>query len=144
MFLKGRSHHCQGTFLDASLSSSSSTVGVGAGVRLGVERQDGCRGRVAVEDDTAMFLDNPDSPSSLMTLGWSNSFMQAASRRKSSISERVQMATGDETIIYMMKGFIVVIAEYFPCLLTLHRLHSNFESSVLLSQQPLHHRAKLA
>lgn len=35
-----------------------------------------------------------DSPRSLMTLGWSNSFMQAASRRKSSISERVQMATG--------------------------------------------------
>lgn len=28
-----------------------------------------------------------------MTLGWSNSFMQAASRRKSSISVRVQMAT---------------------------------------------------
>lgn len=37
------------------------------------------------------------SPRSLMTLGWSNSFMQAASRRKSSISERVQMATRDET-----------------------------------------------
>lgn len=34
-----------------------------------------------------------DLPRSLMTLGWSNSFMQAASRRKSSISVRVQMAT---------------------------------------------------
>lgn len=33
------------------------------------------------------------SPKSLMMLGWSNSFMQAASRRKSSISVRVQMAT---------------------------------------------------
>lgn len=40
---------------------------------------------------------DPDSPRSLMTLAWSNSFMQAASRRKSSISERVQMATVEET-----------------------------------------------
>lgn len=36
-------------------------------------------------------------PRSLMTFVWSNSFIQAASRRKSSISERVQMATGGET-----------------------------------------------
>lgn len=42
-----------------------------------------------------------------------------------------------------MKGFIVVIAEYFYCLLTLHSLDSNFENRLLLSQQPFHHRAKL-
>lgn len=46
--------HCQGILLGMSLSSSSSTVGVGAGVEVGVERQDGCRGSVAVEDDTGM------------------------------------------------------------------------------------------
>lgn len=46
--------HCQAIFLDPSLSSSSSTVGVGAGVRLGVEWQDGCRGSVAAEEDTGM------------------------------------------------------------------------------------------
>ena len=34
-----------------------------------------------------------DIPKILMTLWWSNSFMQAASRRKSSISVRVQIAT---------------------------------------------------
>jgi len=42
-----------------------------------------------------------------------------------------------------MKGFIVVTAEYFYSLLTLHSLDSNFENRLLLSQQPFHHRAKL-
>lgn len=35
----------------------------------------------------------PPSPMSLMTLGWSNSFMQTASLRKSSSSDLVQIAT---------------------------------------------------
>ena len=34
------------------------------------------------------------SPTSLITLGWSNSFIHAASLRKSSISGREQMETG--------------------------------------------------
>lgn len=38
-------------------------------------------------------LNAPPSPMSLMTLGWSNSFMQTASLRKSSSSDLVQMAT---------------------------------------------------
>lgn len=42
-----------------------------------------------------------------------------------------------------MKGFIVVIAEYFYCLLTFHSLDSDFENKLFLSQQPFHHRAKL-
>lgn len=33
---------------------------------------------------------------------------------------------------------------HFCCLLTLHRLDSNFEDRFLLSQQPLHHGAKFA
>lgn len=41
---------------------------------------------------------NANSPRSLMTLGWSNSFMQAASLRKSSISERVHIATGEKKV----------------------------------------------
>lgn len=39
-----------------------------------------------------------------------------------------------------MKGFIVAVR----CLLTLHRLDSDFEDRFLLSQQPLHHGAKFA
>lgn len=42
-----------------------------------------------------------------------------------------------------MKGLIVVIAEYFCSLLTLHSLDSHFENRLLLSQQPFHHGAKL-
>lgn len=43
-----------------------------------------------------------------------------------------------------MNAFIVVICEFFCCLLTLHRLDSNFENRLLLSQQTLHDGAKLA
>lgn len=43
-----------------------------------------------------------------------------------------------------MKGFIVAGLQYFYCLLTLHGLDGHFENGVLLTEQPLHHRAKLA